>query len=63
MQLYWADFPGLLDVSLVVTSSIELSEEKKYAPAHPSVWEKEHQVEMNQGNWVPNVKVTSSQWT
>lgn len=36
---------------------------KRYAPAHPSVWEKEHQVETNQGNWVPNVKVTSSQWT
>lgn len=36
---------------------------KKNAPARPSVWKKEHQVEMIQGNWVPNVKVTSSQQT
>lgn len=64
MQLYWTYFHGILDMSLIVTYSIKMSEEKKNM-LQPILLSgiKEHQIEMNQGNWVPNVKVTSSQQT
>lgn len=63
MQLCSAYSHWILDVSLVVTYSIQTSEGKKHALANPHVWEKENQEEMTPGNWVHDMKMTSTEQT